>query len=261
MAKKASHCLYHMGFIKHYKPKTLYLHSSSDIGSALKAYNLKSNSEIYKISSLKLVYLFILMLATRSSVHILGINLRFLLILMPLIVLRRCDLTVHLHGQAYALFYRGSIKFKMWQTISIFCNLVVANPAFEGPSFVKRIKNLNFVRTYKRPVRYKNRKVKIGSIHKLEKVKFEYKKNTNFIYQLGSEYSVYVKTLMQCQYLWLEFSDKYYNYSPSGRISDALNFSQIVIINAKENFTETAKEICKAYGVPFILMDDFFIEN
>jgi len=249
MAEGAAHSLYHIGFERQNCKCKIYLEKNSEIFNAAKAYKIKfQNSNIILQSKIdRIITLFNALFFQKIKIEILGVHLRHAIFIFLLSIFSKERINIHMHGQVHAL-RRLSFKYLLWKIISKKCNLLVANPAYRGPNFVSIINNLHHIVDLKSE---DNNKVKVGTVREknelnLENIKYKIKNIVN------ASYGDYVKLNLGCNYTMICFDDDYYEYSPSGRISDAKNFSQIVLILApSQDLQKMAISICKAYKVDY----------
>lgn len=256
-AKRNSHCLYHLGFAKYYSPHDLLLHSSSEIMDAAKAYNQILEPKITYSPSVFLVLKCFYYCRSEYNLHVLGIRLWLLILLFPLFATARNKVTIHVHGQIYALIDERNLKYKIWKFISLFCKLVVANPFYQGPEFVEKIQNINIIKRNLRLTEEGNSNIKVGTMRNTSPSILTDFHGFKIFYSQNDSYMKYVETLERCNYALVEFPDEYYMFSPSGRLSDAKNFSQVIVIDAADEMKKKAEAVCAAYGLEFIHLKDF----
>ncbi len=257
MAKGESHCLYHLGAIKKHSGAQVFLHSSSAIVEANSWY-AGANLDISNVTLLeksRMLKVLIGAILAQKKVVLLGAHLWQLIMLIPLLLINR-KVEVHLHGQAFALKRKG-VKYFLWRILAFLTDLRVSNPAWRGPDFVKIVDNYNYINHGSFPkdgeegVLYYSAIFKSPSTLSNIREKIE-RLGKTFIYPNSSElisYKYLNELLRQVGYLYFESTDDYYHYSPSGRISDALNYSLQVVVLKEDN---TSKEVLAAYKVEYI---------
>lgn len=243
MASNDSHCLYHIGYSYKNSDSVLFLHKSSSFSEAADAFEVTLEEPRYV--SYFFMYLILIkeLLLKRRKIVILGINLRVIMFFIPLFIMNSSHLSIHLHGQIFALNKRG-VKFHIWKFLAAFgVNLLVSNPAYEGPSFIKVIDNINDFKCFNiNRIDDPFYKTKINSLN-LEK-----RKSENRVLN----YHDYVKLCKSEPSRELDFDDAYYAYSPSGRFSEAKMFDQTIIIRIKNyQLKPLAERVAKAYGVKY----------
>lgn len=231
MAERHSHCLYHIGYKQKNPSVDVYLHASSIVNEAEQAFGTEEQ-HFFFVERRKMYLLFLRDVFCGARVEIVGAHLRQLLLLFPLLVLFGRRVTIHMHGQAYGLRKLG-LKFSVWWILSKFTNLVVSNPAWQGPEFVKKIDNIH--------------DIDVSLSGQETKGLFEQSIRT------GGDvitYQAYVDGVRKASELKIAFDDEYYLYSPSGRISEAKIFGKRIEISAQDAKLELmAQGICDAYGV------------
>jgi hypothetical protein len=239
MAKGDSHCCHHMGILKYYPKYFLYLHNSSNLIEAnLYYYGSKLNMD--NIKYYKTLILFLLTIKSlfyKDKVIFAGLHLRQAVLLLPIIAFNG-RVTIHLHGQAYGL-KNKSIKYILWRFISFFATLEVGNPAWKGPSFVNIIKNINelhYPKFYE-----KNNKVLIYSQKGIRPTNLEIlikkleKKNLEIVLiKSGISYQELDQIFRSVSYIYLDYCSDYYNFSPCGHISDAINYGLKIALNTDD---------------------------
>lgn len=257
MAKNAEHCLYHLGAVKYYTGATICLHETSSLREANSHYRgaqLNLNNVRYTDSK-NLFFNACISLISRRLVLFIGLHLWQVCVLFPLIVLNgKC--TIHLHGQAYAL-QKKSLKYYIWRLVSKFSNLEISNPAWSGPAFIRKRNNIHQLNIYT-PMNNKNSTViyysaigkKPADLCSL-KIRLAQHSLDLQIVQQGISYEALDVLLSNSSYLFLESTDDYYLYSPSGRISDALNYGLSLVLK-KEDTVSIA--VAKHYSVDFLVI-------
>jgi len=257
MAKNSEHSLYHLGIVKYYPNVIISLHKSSSLRDANSHYSgaqLNLNNVLYR-DFLSLLINACFCLISRRTVLFIGLHLWQACVLFPLIALNgKC--TIHLHGQVYAL-HRKGIKYYLWRLLSSISNLVISNPAWSGPSFIRKIDNINQLRNYTPLAKKNSTVIYYSAIGKKPLDLFSLK---NRLYQSsldlqivkqGISYEELDVLLTNSSYLFLESTDDYYLYSPSGRISDALNYGLTLVLK-KEDAVSIL--VSKKYLVDYILI-------
>lgn len=235
MAKNEAHCLYHVGFSTKNPNYVMYLHVSSHILQAEEAYGVNTNFKL--LSTVKLHLLFLFNLFARKKIDILGAHLYQIILLLPFIALSgNKNITIHMHGQAFALRTQNNIKYHLWKIVSKFAQLKVSNPAWQGPSFVDSSENYN---VFDMPCHKPDSTKTFGVVSREEAVG-------------RVSYKEYVEQLVSADTIKIKFSSEYYAYSPSGRLSEALLFNLYVVALCNDEQTErVAKKVCSAYGVRY----------
>lgn len=253
MAKGAEHSLYHLGFVKNYPDTQVFLDKNSEFLDAKNAYRLeiKTDNIVFKSKKNNIISLFHA-LNKNQKIDILGVHLRFAVVLFLLSFLTKRKISIHMHGQVHSL-REKKLKYYLWRMISRRCTLLIANPAYSGPNFVKKIQNINHISKLESK---NNNRVKTGTARKnIEKILISDKYEV--IHIENSSYKEYVDTNLNCSHVMICFNDDYYMYSPSGRLSDARNFSQKVLILAPSvKLEEMAINICNKYGVDYEIVRD-----
>jgi hypothetical protein len=257
MAKNSEHCLYHLGIVKYYPGATICLHESSSLNEANSHYKGAQFdlSNVSYIDSCNLFFNACISLISRRLVLFIGLHLWQVCVLFPLIALNgKC--TIHLHGQAYAL-QKKSHKYYIWRLVSKFSRLEISNPAWSGPAFIRKRNNINQLNIYA-PMNNKNSSViyysatgkKPADLCSL-KIRLAQHSLDLQIVQHGISYEALDILLSKSSYLFFESTDDYYLYSPSGRISDALNYGLSLVLK-KEDTVSIA--VAKHYLVDFIII-------
>ena len=257
MAKKNAHSLYHLGVLKYNRNIIVNIHNSCKLIEANLYYRGASLnlSNVFFKNSFNLYFSSCVSLIRRESVVFIGMHLWQALLFFPLISFNG-NVLIHLHGQAHAL-RNKSLKYFLWKMISSFSNLVVANPAWVGIPFVKQINNLNHINIRPQPppksetvVYYSAVGKKPNNILSLEK-RFEAKGLSFVLVDKQLNFKILNDLLEKIGFIYFECVDDYYLYSPSGRISDALNYGLKLVLRS-----EDVLGICiaKRYKVEYILI-------
>jgi len=172
-----------------------------------------------------------------------------------LIILNR-DVVIHLHGQAHALKFK-SAKYLLWKMISRFCKLVVANPAWVGVPFVEQIENLNHIHNASPSLSKGVNVIYYSAVHKRPinilslKKRVEARGLSLILLEPKLSHELLNDFLSNSSFLYFECVDDYYLYSPSGRISDALNYGLKLVLRSED---ELGIRVAKHYGIEFILI-------
>jgi hypothetical protein len=257
MAKNNAHCLYHLGILYHFQNAKLYLHSSSNLVIAYLHYRnqLNSLSRVSYISSFNLYMKACKELLLRKPIVFTGLHLRQIILLLPLIIFNK-NTTIHLHGQAFAL-KKKRLKYLIWKIISYFSKLEVSNPAWKGPSFISKIANINQLVDIKY-IESKNNKVvfysAIGkSLNEIGNLRKRFNENQLELHILDKavSYQDLNITLKSSGYIYFESTDDYYFYSPSGRISDAINYGLKLVLRKEDQISIS---VAKCYHAKYILI-------
>jgi hypothetical protein len=257
LARGNSHCCHHLGILKYYEDYELNIHASSNLLVANEFYN-GANFELKNVNFFNIFYLYIYaikMLLLKNVVIFAGLHLRQAIYLFPFIVFNY-KVTIHLHGQAHAL-ERKSAKYWIWKIISLFANLEVGNPAWVGPSFIKKIHNINELFPLDKPNNNNNLVLFYSSTKKplINEAKLEIQLAKNNLELIKCKHGVSYKELdglfRSVSYIYLDYSGNYYSYSPCGHISDAINYGLKVVIN-KDDFLNI--EVIKKYNVKYIVI-------
>lgn len=249
--------MYQLGFIIGFSPDRLYLDKSNKVEELIEYYGGSIAATIIKNSRLANISALLGSLIRGQSIHIIGINLKMLALLLPLTLLSpREKITVHLHGQAHGC--KGVVKYIIWYLLSKFFSLVVSNPAFAGPDFIKKIKNLNDLGGKKIKLCKDQSQQTIFAASKRGAGRKSFDRFTSLGFNISmdsglgndfSSYANYMSAMKQARFMWIGFYDDYYLFSPSGRLSEAAIHSTTVIIDGESESPTIGKLICDAYGV------------
>lgn len=256
MAKRSSHCLYHLGIIKRYNINSFYLHYSSVLVEANKFYR-GANFDLSRViftNNINIYSSLLLNIFKNKSILIAGLHLWQAILLSPFFILNR-SVEIHLHGQAHALKKIG-FKYIAWKILSFFTSLKISNPCWERPIFVQKINNLNIINNLIKKIKTNNNKViyytavdkKIINFTSIKKRMTE----NNLVIEVlpvNLSYEYLNFKLDEVNYLYFESIDDYYLFSPSGRISDAINYNLKLVL---KNEDELSKLIAVKYGIEFI---------
>jgi len=255
MARRASHCLYHLGTLRNFPNVKINLHKSSVLPDANTYYRGGGIdlSRVFFKNTISLYCNACIHLLSRRPTLLIGVHLWQASLLIPLLAYNG-TVVIHLHGQAHALRKKGA-KYYIWLAISHFATLQVSNPAWQGPIFVQKINNINVLGN---PTSAKEENKKViyytatGKIPKniteldermrLNDLEFEY------VLQ-GINYLQLNDLLSNANYMYFESNDDYYYFSPSGRISDALNYG-ITLVLLQEDTVSIA--VARYYCAEFI---------
>lgn len=244
MAKEGEHSLYHIGFIKKYHPDCVYLHKTSKIKEASNSYGERCHKVVLLRQWELYRSLLILLLSREKTLHILGAKLWQILMFLPSIILSERRPVFHMHGQIYALKKRG-LKYWIWRLLDIAgLEIVVSNPAYLGPSFVKKIENINFFKSFNRPLLDDKGGCNAGNLGGT----YVDKKKVGLVLS----YKEYIQKLKMESCVVINFDNDYYLYSPSGRMSEAKMFDQEVLaIVAPSLDVNIVAYILKSYQLKF----------
>jgi hypothetical protein len=255
MAHNSEHCLYHLGFLKNYTNVLVILHTSSSLIEANQYYkgaqfNLQN---VRYFTTFQLLFRVLINLILRKPIVFIGLHLWQACLFIPLIAING-NCTIHLHGQSYAL-ARKSLKYYIWLFISFFSFLEVSNPAWKGPNFVKKIININQLNKYLHSSNKNNKVIFYSAIGKdiinlnLLKKRIEDVGLDLHISDIGISYKSLDILLSNFSYIYFESTDDYYFYSPSGRISDALNYGLTLVLKKEDHISIS---VAKSYSVDYI---------
>ena len=256
MARGNSHCCHHMGIVKYYPTYILNLHKSSmliDANANYKGAKLNLKNVIYS-NTLKLYLDCIKALLYKNSVLFAGLHLRQALYLLPLIAFNG-GVTIHLHGQSHSL-EKKLIKYILWKLISFFAILEVGNPAWMGPKFVKVINNINVLHNpititdSKKVLLYSSLRRKYSDLNTIRNKLIN--KNLDLIVgNPGISYEELNQLFNSIGFIYIDYCGSYYSYSPSGHISDAINYGLTLVLNKDDSQNIT---VVKKYKASYILI-------
>jgi len=263
MAKSNSHCLYQLGAFYHGYCSKFYLHSSSKIYEANKFYrggNLALNVTLtnYFLMLLSLIK----ESGNKNKIVIIGAHLWQIIMLTPILCFS--SVQVHLHGQASGLFRRNTLKYYAWKILAYKFDLVVSNPAWDGPNFVRQINNVHLLKYEPRFIdNFSKNKVLIyraaGFGAKVEKNIFKSLANLGFEIIIPERndnslisFEEINKVLNSVEFIFFDSSNGYYFFSPSGRISDAINYSLKILVSSKDYY---GIQILKKYNANFLVFE------
>ena len=257
MAMDTAHSLYHLGMIKNNNQLLIHLHCSCTIADA-NNYYLGAGLNLNNIRLANRYNLYVgalIALLKKESVIFIGIHLWQAIIFLPLMIYNR-DVLIHLHGQAHALKVK-SLKYFVWWIISHYSKLVVSNPAWIGVSFVKQIENLNHLHSpnlkhskSKDVIFYSAVGKRPRNITELLK-RLKLKGLTLVLVDKKLSYENLNNLLRNAGFLYFECVDDYYLYSPSGRISDALNYGLKLVLRTEDS---VGISIANKYSIEFMLI-------
>ena len=222
------HHFYHIGMLQNNIINRLYLskscmindeHHKSVIGKVY--FDIEYRSYVHLI----LTYIWYRFFRVKHEIHIVGTKTRLIPMFCFYFVGSRT--VIHLHGQIGTIVGR---KAKLWRIFANFCDFVVANPIYDGPSFVKCIGNASF---FKLPLQKKTPNKKVCLIYGANK-SFLHSKSLRNLLKLRnfeilsciSESGDFVSTgqiLRLAEYAThtvLSLKYDHYKLSPSGRIAD-----------------------------------------
>lgn len=256
MAKGDSHCCHHLGIVKYYPNYHLFVHNSSNLKIANMYYN-GANLDLKNVSYLNQFFLYfysIKAIILKKNIIFSGLHLRQAVFLLPFLIIGN-KITIHLHGQSHGL-KDNFLKIYLWKFISYYSKLEIGNPAWAGPSFVKVIKNINVLHNPKTSIN--NNKVLFYSKNGIEPKNIELLRNifiSNNLELILMEphvsYKILDSYLRSVSYIYIDFCQDYYLYSPSGHISDAINYGLKIILNKSDFFNIS---VIKNYPVKYILI-------
>jgi hypothetical protein len=256
MAKGDSHCCHHLGILKYYPEYKLFIHNSSGLMDANNYYN-GANFDLNNVKFMSLFYLYffsIKSLLLRHKIIFTGLHLRQAIILFPLLAFNK-NTTIHLHGQTHGI-KNNFIKYLLWRLISWFASLEVSNPSWIGPSFIKIIKNINELHY---PDTLINNNIVLFYSQKgnkpndLNKLKQKLKENDYelLIINSGVSYFQLNKMFKAASFIYLDYCDDYYCYSPCGHISDAINYGLTIVLNSDDYINIS---VVQNYNVKYLLL-------
>jgi hypothetical protein len=257
MAMGNAHSLYHIGIIKYYKDIELNLHYTCNLIEANHFYRGAGFSleNVRFRNALNLYIATLVSLLKRESVIFIGIHLWQAIMLFPFMIING-NVLIHLHGQAHALKFK-SVKYILWKMLSRFCKLVIANPAWAGVLFVEKIVNLNHINNGYQSSSKSVNVVYYSAVGKRPMDILEIKKRIEarglllVLIDKKLSYERLNELLSNSGFLYFECIDDYYLYSPSGRISDALNYGLKLVLRSEDN---VGIRIAKKYEIEFTLI-------
>ncbi|CCN47619.1 hypothetical protein MADA3029_270055 [Vibrio nigripulchritudo MADA3029] len=246
MARGYSHSLYHMGVQSNRIVDKLYIHESCQYQDAVNNYRggYIGPSNVSLVTTFSMVFSFIKSLFfSKDRVHICGAHLWQLILLMPFLFF--ANTTIHLHGQAHSLKKVG-VKYLIWYMFSKFSEVIVSNPIWKGPSFVKSMNNFNIIEPmHLVPIKKRKKDCcnlvvygasgfnieSISSLLESSDLKFESIFYGNDGHKMCNP-QILNEALLDASHIYLESVGDYYYFSPSGKLADLVNYNLIGVVKS-----------------------------
>jgi hypothetical protein len=255
MCTGEQHHTYHIGALINGYVSELHLEQSCEFNSQLK--DDLSITAIHYHSKSELKKLFLKLLLRREKISVVGISSKSLIWLTPLTILGR-RIEIHVHGQIAGI--NNPWKRVFWKFSSIFFSIVVGNPIYSGPGFIKNIGNVGSFQYLSKPPQMERLCILYGSNKSFLRDQFICGRiegaGIPVEFSLSDEGYVstnqIVKAVSQATHTFLQLKLDHYLLSPSGRICD-LTIYDLKPLVLKEDIDTQA--VLNNYGIHYIKLN------
>jgi len=255
MCTGEQHHSYHVGVLLNNYLSSLYLHTSCNFPSRYREILLNHQKRILFSSRLHQVKNFFKeVVVQKKEVAIIGIDTMWIPLVACLAIFGT-HVEIHLHGQIAGLL-NGKKRF-FWFLVSRFVTLVVANPIYAGPKFVRSIGNIGAFDFAKPKTVSKQQCLLYGSNKAFlqdEKIKLAIADAGYSVTELLSSSNKYVSTndiiraAENASHTFVSLNYDHYKLSPSGRICDLRILRLKPLVDLSDQGTQ---KILSEYGIGF----------